>query len=215
MNPYEILGIEKDATEKQIKDAFRILSKQYHPDSQTGNPDLFRKIKGAYDLLMDPSKRSAYELYGIEVDFYSEARESAAEVYCHTAARTELGVPLAYVIREYYEQRALPQLEKDRDEKKKLLDNLRGRYSSIVEKPDNDFLSSAVSKRIVKLDHEYREALLVHDLTAEAYRLLKLYKFDLEQIEAAVEEKKDKRRRTYHELPESFAEFLRSEGLNL
>ncbi len=61
-NPYEILGITKDATEEEINIAYRKLVKQYHPDRYVGNPladlaaEKIREINAAYDAVMDEKK---------------------------------------------------------------------------------------------------------------------------------------------------------------
>ncbi|HPI10580.1 MAG TPA: DnaJ domain-containing protein, partial [Catalimonadaceae bacterium] len=59
---YEILGVPPDATDDQIKKAFRKLAKLHHPDHNIGiDPSRFRKIFEAYEVLNDPKKRSAYD----------------------------------------------------------------------------------------------------------------------------------------------------------
>lgn len=68
-NYYEILGVEKNASEKEIKSAYRRLSKQYHPDRQAGKSDEVKKeceekmkeINEAYSTLSDPQKREEYD----------------------------------------------------------------------------------------------------------------------------------------------------------
>ncbi|MDO4309079.1 MAG: DnaJ domain-containing protein [Eubacteriales bacterium] len=68
-NYYDILGISRDATQAQIKAAYRKLAKLYHPDS---NPDdqkikeRFQEIQEAYAVLSDPEKRKMYHYYGHE-----------------------------------------------------------------------------------------------------------------------------------------------------
>ena len=57
---YEVLGVSKDATQEEIKKAYRTLAKKYHPDVST-DPNATEKvaeIHGAYDCLSDPEKRS-------------------------------------------------------------------------------------------------------------------------------------------------------------
>ncbi len=64
---YNILGINRSATQDDIKKAFRQLAKKYHPDRNPDNPnaeDMFKKITEAYDVLSDPEKRSNYDRYG-------------------------------------------------------------------------------------------------------------------------------------------------------
>lgn len=61
INYYEILGISKDATDKEIKSAYRKLSKELHPDTATGDEEKFKKVREAYDVLSDPQKRQQYD----------------------------------------------------------------------------------------------------------------------------------------------------------
>jgi len=62
---YKELGVEKNATEREIKKAWRKLCKTHHPD-RGGDPDKFKKIEAAYDVLSDQQKRSLYDQGGIE-----------------------------------------------------------------------------------------------------------------------------------------------------
>ena len=63
---YEVLGIEKNATETEIKKAYRKLSMKYHPDKNKDHDatDKFKEIQEAYDVLSDTTKRSQYDQYG-------------------------------------------------------------------------------------------------------------------------------------------------------
>lgn len=61
---YRILGVSRDADEATIKKAFRKLAKQYHPDTNNGNPEAekkFREINEAYSVLSDEGKRKEYD----------------------------------------------------------------------------------------------------------------------------------------------------------
>lgn len=61
-DPYEILGVSPDADEKEIRRARRRLAKKYHPDVGAGaSNEKFRAVQDAYDILMDPRKRAAYD----------------------------------------------------------------------------------------------------------------------------------------------------------
>ena len=63
MNPYEILGISPDATDEEVKKAYRTLSKKYHPDANIGNPhqaeytEKFKQVQNAYSTIMDDRKK--------------------------------------------------------------------------------------------------------------------------------------------------------------
>src|SRR5687768_12015082 len=64
---YEILGVPRDATEDEIKRAYRKLAMTYHPDRNNGSreaEDKFKEITEAYDVLRDPNKRATYDRIG-------------------------------------------------------------------------------------------------------------------------------------------------------
>lgn len=66
---YSVLGLTKDATEAQIKRAYRRLSIKYHPDKNKGNKEAEQKfvdIAAAHEVLSNPEKRSVYDQYGEE-----------------------------------------------------------------------------------------------------------------------------------------------------
>ncbi|XP_076334587.1 dnaJ homolog subfamily B member 9-like [Tachypleus tridentatus] len=63
---YEILGVTRKATNKEIKRAFRKLAVKYHPDKnrEKGVEEKFREIAEAYEMLSDPDKRKKYDQFG-------------------------------------------------------------------------------------------------------------------------------------------------------
>jgi molecular chaperone DnaJ len=66
-NYYDILGIKRDASEKEIKQAYRRLARQYHPDVNPGDKSAeakFKEINEAYEILSDKDKRKKYDRYG-------------------------------------------------------------------------------------------------------------------------------------------------------
>lgn len=66
-NPYDILGVPKNASEDEIKKAYRKLSKKYHPDLNKGDKDSekkFKEINAAYEILSDRQKRAQYDQFG-------------------------------------------------------------------------------------------------------------------------------------------------------
>jgi molecular chaperone DnaJ len=65
---YELLGVHRNASEAEIKRAFRKLAVQYHPDKNPGDKaseDKFKEIGHAYEVLSDPEKRAYYDQYGV------------------------------------------------------------------------------------------------------------------------------------------------------
>ena len=64
---YDILEIKKNATEKEIKQAYRKLARKYHPDVNPGDSSAetkFKEINKAYEVLSDPEKRKKYNQFG-------------------------------------------------------------------------------------------------------------------------------------------------------
>ncbi len=64
---YEVLGIGKNATDAEIKSAYRKLAKKYHPDLNPGDKDAeekFKEVNEANDVLSDPDKRKRYDQFG-------------------------------------------------------------------------------------------------------------------------------------------------------
>lgn len=65
---YEVLGISKNATEDDIKKAYRTLAKKYHPDvsQETNATEKFKEVQEAYDVLSDATKKENYDRFGHE-----------------------------------------------------------------------------------------------------------------------------------------------------
>src|SRR5262245_60858225 len=66
-DPYEVLGVGRDATDDAVKKAYRKLARDFHPDRNPGDKQAearFKEIQDAYDILGDSKKRAQYDRFG-------------------------------------------------------------------------------------------------------------------------------------------------------
>src|SRR5947207_64008 len=64
---YDVLGVKRDASEDEIKKAYRKLAREFHPDRNPGDKKAegkFKEVQEAYDILSDTAKRSQYDRFG-------------------------------------------------------------------------------------------------------------------------------------------------------
>jgi molecular chaperone DnaJ len=79
---YTVLGINRKATEKEIKAAYRRLARQYHPDVNPNNKaseEKFKEVNEAHEVLADPEKRKKYDQYGDKWQYGDQMAEAARQ----------------------------------------------------------------------------------------------------------------------------------------
>ena len=117
---YKILDIGSDATPEQIKDAYRIAAKKYHPDVVGGSkPDanIFRDVMEAYAVLSQIQSRANYDLLRKkDPDAFKEINQREFDKTYNTGARDESGnVPMSAPARGSYAETRLAELKKQRE----------------------------------------------------------------------------------------------------
>lgn len=91
-DPYAILGVPRDASDEDIRRAFRRLAKEFHPDVNPGNigaAERFKKVTAAYDIVGDAEKRGQYDRG--EIDASGEPRRTYSRSYAGAGARGRAG----------------------------------------------------------------------------------------------------------------------------
>ena len=87
---YKILGVDKNATEKDIKSSYRKLAKKYHPDLNPNDKvaqEKFKEVNEAYEVLSDADKRKKYDMFGSGYDFSAGSNFDPSQFgYTYTSA---------------------------------------------------------------------------------------------------------------------------------
>src|SRR5918992_2905396 len=90
--PYDTLGVRRDATQEQIRSAYRKLARKLHPDLNPGDrtaEERFKRVSAAYDLLGDPDKRARFD--GGEIDASGAERPQRTRFYRDFAGQAGTG----------------------------------------------------------------------------------------------------------------------------
>ncbi len=102
-DPYKVLGVARNATDEQIKKAYRVLSRKYHPDANINNPnkekaeEMFKEVQQAYNQIVDERQRGMFS-GGFDDSPYRKSATSKNENDIQLAAAA------SYIMNHYYQE---------------------------------------------------------------------------------------------------------------
>ncbi len=193
IDPYAMLGLDRDAESEAIKQAWRKAVKNAHPDAG-GDIEHFARLQTAYDLLRDPVRRKVYDDTGYDPqladprdiegvlilealvnDFILDEREPGSfdPVAAMRRKLTDDIVKSRFHILELERHRA----------------RLRKHMDRMGRRPETDVLGSMLRARSQSIADAIRKAEAQIDTIEHAYTMLEGYSYEVERIEAAVEVK--------------------------
>ena len=189
IDPYKMLGVERDADEQAIKLAYRKAAKMAHPDSG-GDAEQFSRLQAAFELLKDPVRRRVYDDTGYDPQM-ADAKDLKGLMMIETLVNDfilderEPGSfdPVAAMRRKLSDDILksrfhILELERHRARVRKHLDRL-GR------KPETDVLGSMLRARSQSIADAIKQAETQIEAIEQAYTMLEGYSYELESVTLA------------------------------
>ena len=176
---YKILGVERTATEEEIKKAFRSKSKILHPDAG-GDADEFRKLKHAFDILGDPARRGRYDDLGCDREVEPNAMAALEEIFSSILTAADSVIDVVLAAKEVC-KREIGQAKKAT---KKIDEDLRKleRYAKQVRMKagvsKENLFSRALDGRVSRARHNLGEVKFACEVWARTLELLQDYEFE-------------------------------------
>lgn len=194
INPYEVLGVAKDADDKEIKKAYRQLSKVYHPDKETGNKERFLEIGLAYEVLIDPERRDRFDQTGrVDKSMVTPDRVKGfiAETMRTVVMFEDEGGSTDDPARENIRDKVVASLQSQRERIRKMLadthqklnrtNELINRFKSTLEDDPVGKSLKGIKQELEEEAHKHQDAL---ELSEQAERIFMSYGYEYSQRRA-------------------------------
>lgn len=160
---YRILRVEKNATQQQIRKAFRKLSKKFHPDVNDGDDTEFKKINNAYHILVDEEKRKQYDETGTVEKDPEEMFYKTLGAYIHSEfipfmiKHDPLSVDVLKIFKKHASTQ-IEQLETNRKEFNRTVKRLKIYKSKFTRKKKQEIpiIEGVIESTIIKLEKDIR-----------------------------------------------------------
>lgn len=174
---YETLGVDKNATQAEIKAAFRAKAKANHPDTHENTEEAMRKINDAYAILKNPVKRKQYDIGGEEAA--NASRKDRVMQHAMTIAGKIMAENPTNV------KRAMDSLLESwkrtytygRKQKNREITGLEAFKKRIIDAPENDVISAVVDESISKLKAELADIDEDFECRMDAIKFINEYTF--------------------------------------
>jgi curved DNA-binding protein CbpA len=176
MNPYETLDVAADATDKEIKQAYRSRAQKSHPDREGGDAETFHEITLAYDVLSDPTRRTKFDKTGEcgdEPSILAQAEARVVVMFNQILDEPKFRGSITKKVTEMVSAvKAQLTGEKQKAETElKRLEKLSGR----VKAKGRNLFETLIDQKVRKLQGDIRTAEQEEAILAEAQELLKDY----------------------------------------
>lgn len=178
-DPYKILGIKKDASKKDIKNAYRKLASEKHPD-KGGNSDEFAEINDAYSILSDPIRKLNYDKYGDDIDDDSMNEmifNLAFQIYMR--ASEDDPDDIMEEINSIFDNRIIPTIKRKINENIDHQKKIESRLKKIKNAPKNDFITRMLNQLLDQTISEKKSMELELESNQKAKDLLNAYEFEV------------------------------------
>jgi curved DNA-binding protein CbpA len=192
IEPYELLGIPREAGDAEIKAAYRRLAKSAHPDSG-GDVDSFAQVKCAYELLKDPIRRKVYDETGYDPQL-AEVKDLEGLLILEKVINDmvlderEPGSfdPVALMRRKLTDEVVQArfhvfELERHRG-------RIRNHLDRISSRPIADVLGSMLRTRVTSITEAIEKAGKHVEAIERAYEMLEGYGYEIESVQAKAAE---------------------------
>jgi curved DNA-binding protein CbpA len=190
-DPYRILGIAADASDDQIKAAYRQLAKGMHPDTG-GDADAFMRMQRACDLLLDPLRRKVFDATGYDPEFADPSDLQGALVIETLVNEIVLDERQAGTFDPLAGMRAklAHDIQKARFHIREMEGHkarIEGHIERLQRRPETDVLGFMLKARIEAISRSIAETRRKIDATERALTLLDAYSYDVDPAERSVQ----------------------------
>jgi len=210
-NPYEILGVEADATQEEIKKAYKDKAKKCHPDIAKDDGEAFKDIAWAYDILSDENKKTHFDQFGSDPNSEEAMRttiimNSLCQIFDNISANLSPDELEKYdligIMRKSVQQKItdinslIDRLNKDCKKVHKLKEVIEGRLKKLEKDKKPNFFLATLIKRIgiIQADIKGQEKLL--DIANGMLDVVNDYEFNFDKEEEENSSQEDKFHRT-------------------